>query len=93
LLLVAVTNSSHHQRFMREKFFKNEITEKICQKLMTNETFTVEDWVTLISVAYLNGRHGTYHGRHFDWRVKNCLAKLKSLFTVSWTCILRPMHS
>ena len=28
------------------------------------------------------------------WRVrKNCLAKLISLFTVSWTYILRPMHS
>jgi len=43
---------------MREKFFKNEITEKIPRNSMTSER-----WVTLISVVYLgHGRHGTCHG-------------------------------
>jgi len=38
---------------------------------MTSETFTVKDWVTLISVAYLGyGRHGTCHGRHIDGGAK-----------------------
>ena len=32
LVVTGSCNSSHHQRFMREKFFKNEITEKIFQK-------------------------------------------------------------
>jgi len=33
LIVTGSCNSSHHQRFMREKFFKSEITEKISQKL------------------------------------------------------------
>jgi len=46
----------------------------------------------LISVAYLGyGRHGTCHGHHFDGSQK-LLAKLKPLFTVLLTSILRPMH-
>jgi len=48
----------------------------------------------LAAVAYLGyGRHGTCHGRHFDGGRKNCLAKLKSLFSDSLTSILPPMHS
>jgi len=50
-----------------------------------------ERLVTLISVAYLGyGRHGACHRRQFDGGHKNCLAKWKSLFTVSLTSILRP---
>jgi len=46
------------------------------------------------AVAYLGyGRHGTCRGRHFDGGFKIAWQKLKSLFTVSWTSILRPMHS
>ena len=32
LVVTGSCNSSHHQPFMREKFFKNEITENISQK-------------------------------------------------------------
>jgi len=43
-------------------------------------------------VAYLGyGRHGTCHGHHFD-ELQKLLAKLKSLFTVLLTSILRRMH-
>jgi len=31
-LVTSSCNSSHHQRFMKEKFFKNEISENISQK-------------------------------------------------------------
>ena len=48
----------------------------------------------LQTVAYLGyGRHGTCHGRHFDGGSKVAWQKFKYFFTVSWTSILRPMHS
>jgi len=44
------------------------------------------------SVAYLGyGRHGTCHGRHFDGGAKIAWKKFRSLCTVSWTSISRPM--
>jgi len=93
LLLVAVTLSITRASCERS-FSKMKSLKKFARNSMTSESFTVKDWVTLISVAYLGyGRHGTCHGRHFDGERKNCLAKLKSLFTVSWTYSLRPMHS
>ena len=46
------------------------------------------------AVAYLGyGRHGTWHGRHFDRGAKIVWKKIKAFFTVSWTSILRPIHS
>jgi len=93
LLLVAVTlpiTSASCER----SFSKMKLLKKFARNSMTSETLTVKAWSTLISVAYLRyGRHGTCHGRHFDGVEENCLAKLKSLFTVSLTSILRPMHS
>jgi len=32
LIVTGSCNSSRHQRFMREKFFKNEISENLSQK-------------------------------------------------------------
>ena len=83
MLLVAVTlpitSASCERSFSKMKFLK-----KFPRNSMSSETFTVKDGVTLISMAYLGyGRHGTCHGRHFAGGRKNCLAKLKSLFTVS----------
>jgi len=52
------------------------------------------DWVCAAPVAYLGyGRHGTCHGRHFDGGAKIAWKKVKALFIVSWTSILRPIHS
>jgi len=38
-------NSTRHQRFMREKFFKNEISENISQKFHTSEGFSTVIYV------------------------------------------------
>ena len=48
----------------------------------------------VFSVAYLGyGRHGTCHGGHFDGGAKIAWQKLKSLFTVTLTSTLLPIHS
>jgi len=50
LFIQAVTKScysSRHQNFMREKFFKYEISEKISQKFKTNERLSK---ISLLSI-------------------------------------------
>jgi len=44
LIVIGSCNSSRHERFMREKFFKNKISENKSQKF----SWPVKDWVTLI---------------------------------------------
>jgi len=54
-----------------------KLLKKFARNSMTSESFTVKDWVTLVSVAYLGyGRHGTCHGRHFNGAQK-LLGKIK----------------
>ena len=51
-------------------------------------------WGNTITVACLGyGRHGTCHGRHFDWGAKIAWEKVKFLITVTWTTSLRTMQS
>jgi len=76
---------------MREKFFKNEITEKICQKFHDQWNFHCDR----LGNVDLSGVSRVWQAWHMPWAPlwregKNCLAKLKSVFTVPWTYILRP---
>jgi len=71
-------NSSHHQRFMREKFFENEITEKISQKLHVQWNFHCERWGNVD----LNGVSRVWQAWHMPWAplcrgAKKLLGKIK----------------
>ena len=44
LIVTGSCNSSRHERFMRENFFQNEISENNSQKF----SWPMKDWVTLI---------------------------------------------
>jgi len=48
LIVTGSCNSSRHQRFMREKFFKNETSENISQKFLASERLGSIDLLSVV---------------------------------------------
>ena len=74
LVVTGSCNSSHHQRFMREKFFKNEITEKIPRNSMTSERLGNADLLSVERVRAekidLDDFVDEFDSRHDNRRIK-----------------------
>jgi len=74
LVVTGTCNSSHHQSFMREKFFNKEITEKFPRNSMTTERLGNVDLLSVERIPAakmdLDDFVDVFDSRHDNRRIK-----------------------